>query len=210
MTEIAEATQAATSRDHVLRLCSCFLLLFLCCVTKQLHLQARARETRGFTNYSESEWVTKAEELPCLPGGFSWICPAPTNSENLRGADFQFRMRKVLYQPAVHHCATNPPHPSHHLTAAPPAGLLPIWSQPAHRGAASLCPRSTWPGIRHRLHSRRHRSLWRPLPHRLPLQHRRRHHRHRPAPHRLLDDVRQAHTRLGPRDAGARGRVRPR
>eukprot|EP00892_Ulva_mutabilis_P010659 jgi/Ulvmu1/7966/UM004_0199.1 len=60
--------------------------------------QASARETRGFTNYSESEWVTTPNELPCLPGGFSWTCAAPCKSHALRGTDFQSRMRKVCFQ----------------------------------------------------------------------------------------------------------------
>lgn len=109
MAAIAEATRAATSHDHALRMCSCYVLFLSCRLTNQLRVQARARETRGFTNYSESEWVSRAEELPCLPGGFSWTCPAPADSEKLTGADFQFRMRKARSPPAVHHCTTNSP-----------------------------------------------------------------------------------------------------
>lgn len=66
----------------------------------QLHklmpcVQERAREARGYTAFSESEWVLNEQELPSLPGGFGWTLPPPSNSHQLRGSDYQARMRKV-------------------------------------------------------------------------------------------------------------------
>lgn len=96
MTSVCRTT-VADSVVLVHFLCTCMLraALFVWADEAAFGIQARARETRGFTNYSESEWVTATEELPCLPGGFSWTCPAPTNSASLTGTDFQSRMRKA-------------------------------------------------------------------------------------------------------------------
>ena len=58
-------------------------------------VQERAREARGYTAFSESEWVLEEHELPSLPGGFGWALPPPAKSHQLRGSEYQARMRKV-------------------------------------------------------------------------------------------------------------------
>jgi hypothetical protein len=64
-------------------------------------LQAESRETRRFTDYSESDWVVDEAKLPALPGGFGWSCPPPKASHKLQLAEFQSRLRKVRTTKAV-------------------------------------------------------------------------------------------------------------